>query len=70
MLVWAWFSSANESVRLLPALSGNTKFGRVDFDQLGTHKRSRSRFHLKVGARLNCQGAHGEKLRTVALNES
>src|SRR6266480_7851622 len=35
-LVWAWFSSADEGLRLLPALTGNAKVGRIDFDELGT----------------------------------
>ncbi len=35
-LVWAWFSSADEGVRLLPALTGSAKVGRVEFDELGT----------------------------------
>ena len=35
-LVWVWFSSADEGVRLLPALTGSAKVGRVDFDELGT----------------------------------
>jgi len=34
--VWAWFSSADEGVRLLPALTGTAKVGRVDFEELGT----------------------------------
>jgi hypothetical protein len=34
--VWALFSSAGEGVRLLPALTGSAKVGRVDFDELGT----------------------------------
>jgi len=33
--VWALFSSADEGVRLLPALTGNAKVGRVEFDALG-----------------------------------
>jgi Domain of unknown function (DUF4382) len=32
--VWAWFSSADEGVRLLPALTGNAKVERVEFDGL------------------------------------
>ncbi len=35
-LVWAWFSSADEGVRLLPALIGSAKVGRIEFDELGT----------------------------------
>ncbi len=35
-LVLAWFSSADEGVRLLPALTGSAKVGRVEFDELGT----------------------------------
>lgn len=35
-LVWTWFSSADEGVRLLPTLTGNAKVGRVEFDELGT----------------------------------
>jgi hypothetical protein len=35
-LVWAWFSSADEGVRLVPVLTGNAKAGRVAFDELGT----------------------------------
>ena len=34
--VWAWFSSADEGLRLLPALTGSAKVGRVEFDGLGT----------------------------------
>ncbi len=34
--VWAWFSSADEGVRLLPALTGGAKVGRIEFDELGT----------------------------------
>jgi hypothetical protein len=32
--VWAWFSSADEGVRLLPALTGKARVGRVEFDGL------------------------------------
>jgi len=35
-LVWAWSSSADEGVRLLPALTGSAKVGRIEFDELGT----------------------------------
>ncbi len=35
-LFWAWFSSADEGVRLLPAFTGSAKVGRIDFDELGT----------------------------------
>ena len=35
-LVWAWYSSADEGVRLLPALTGSAKVGRIDFDESGT----------------------------------
>jgi hypothetical protein len=35
-LNWAWFSSADEGARLLPALTGGAKVGRVEFDELGT----------------------------------
>ena len=34
--VWAWFSSPDKGVRLLPARTGSAKVGRVDFDELGT----------------------------------
>src|SRR6266849_4664860 len=34
--VWVWFSSADEGVRLLPALIGSAKVGRIEFDELGT----------------------------------
>jgi hypothetical protein len=34
--VWAWFSSADEGVRLLPALTGSAKVDRIEFDELGT----------------------------------
>src|SRR5712692_10169083 len=34
--VWAWFSSADEGLRLLAALSGSAKVGRVELDGLGT----------------------------------
>jgi len=34
--VWAWFSSADEGLRLLPPLTGNAKVRRVDFEELGT----------------------------------
>ena len=62
--VWAWFSSADEGVRLLPALTGNAKVDRIEFDELGTPQAGVV-VPLKVGARLNCQGAHGENLGTV-----
>jgi hypothetical protein len=32
--VWAWFSSADEGVRLLPVLTGNAKVERVELDGL------------------------------------
>ena len=32
--IWAWFSSADEGVRLLPALTGKARVGRVEFDGL------------------------------------
>jgi len=35
-LVWAWFSSADQGVRLLPVLNGSAKVGRIEFDELGT----------------------------------
>jgi hypothetical protein len=35
-LIWAWFSSADEGVRLLPAFTGSAKVGRIEFDELGT----------------------------------
>ena len=35
-LVWAWFSSADEGVHLVPVLTGSAKAGRVAFDELGT----------------------------------
>jgi Domain of unknown function (DUF4382) len=35
-LVWTWSSSANGSLRLLPALTGSAKVGRTEFDELGT----------------------------------
>ncbi len=35
-LVWAWFSSADEGVRLLPALTGGARVVRAEFDELGT----------------------------------
>lgn len=35
-LVWAWYPSADEGVRLLPALTGSAKVGRVEFDELGS----------------------------------
>jgi hypothetical protein len=35
-LIWAWFSSADEGARLLSALTGGAKVGRVEFDELGT----------------------------------
>ena len=34
--VWAWFSSADKGLRLLPALSGSAKVDRVEFDEWGT----------------------------------
>ncbi len=34
--VRAWFSSADEGLRLLPPLTGNAKVRRVDFEELGT----------------------------------
>jgi hypothetical protein len=34
--VWAWFSSADEGLRLLPALTGNARVRGVDFEELGT----------------------------------
>jgi hypothetical protein len=34
--VWAWFSSGDEGVRLLPALTRSAKVGRIEFDELGT----------------------------------
>src|SRR5260370_33129476 len=30
--VWAWFSSGDEGVRLLPALTGSAKVARIEFD--------------------------------------
>jgi len=35
-LGWAWFSSAEGSVRLLSALTGTVKVERVNSDELGT----------------------------------
>lgn len=35
-LVWSWYSSAAEGVRLVPSLTGNAKVERVEFDELGT----------------------------------
>ncbi len=35
-LVWTWSSSADGSLRLLPALTGSAKVGRTEFDELGT----------------------------------
>lgn len=35
-LVWTWSSSANGSLRLLPALTASAKVGRTEFDELGT----------------------------------
>ncbi len=35
-LVWAWSSSTDEGVRLLPAFTGSAKVGRIEFDELGT----------------------------------
>ncbi len=37
--VWAWFSSTDEGVRLLLALTGSAKVGPVQFDELGTPER-------------------------------
>jgi len=34
--VWAWFSSADEGMRLLPTLTGSAKVRRIEFDELGT----------------------------------
>ncbi len=34
--VWAWFSYADEGLRLVQVLSGNAKAGRVAFGELGT----------------------------------
>ena len=34
--VWKWFSSANQGLRLLPALTGSAKVDRVEFNELGT----------------------------------
>jgi hypothetical protein len=34
--VWAWYSSADGGLRLLPTLTGSAKVGRVKFDELGT----------------------------------
>jgi hypothetical protein len=34
-LVWLWISSADEGVRLLPALTGKAKVRRVPFEELG-----------------------------------
>jgi hypothetical protein len=34
--VWAWYSSADEGVRLLPALTGSVHVNRIEFDELGT----------------------------------
>jgi len=34
--VWAWFSSADEGVRLLPVLTGSAEVDRIEFDELGT----------------------------------
>jgi len=34
--IWAWSSSADGSVRLMPALTGSAKVGRTEFDELGT----------------------------------
>jgi len=34
--VWTWYSSADGGLRLLPALSGSAKVGRVQFGELGT----------------------------------
>ena len=35
-LVWTWSSSADGSLRLLPAFTGSAKVGRTEFDELGT----------------------------------
>jgi hypothetical protein len=35
-LVWSWFASADEGMRLLPVLTGAAKAGRIGFDELGT----------------------------------
>ena len=35
-LVWSWFASADEGMRLLPMLTGGAKAGRMGFDELGT----------------------------------
>ena len=37
--VWAWFSSTDDGVRLLPALTGKAKVGRIEFDELGSLER-------------------------------
>jgi hypothetical protein len=37
-LVWAWFSSADGGLRLLPTLTGGAKVGRVEFNELGTRR--------------------------------
>jgi hypothetical protein len=34
--VWAWYSPVDGGLRLLPALTGRAKVGRVEFDELGT----------------------------------
>ena len=35
-LVWSWFASADEGIRLLPMLTGAAKAGRIGFDELGS----------------------------------
>ncbi len=35
-LVWAWFSSADKGVRLLPLLAGSARVSRIELDELGT----------------------------------
>ena len=48
-LIWVWFSSADERVRLLPAFTGSARVGRVGFDELGTPEGwSRSGFLSRV----------------------
>jgi hypothetical protein len=34
--VWSWVSAVNKGVRLVPALTGNARVARVEFDELGT----------------------------------
>jgi len=34
--IWAWYSSADGGLRLLPALTGRARVGRVELDELGT----------------------------------